>query len=67
MEFVVSILMDVFKKTYDESINIMLQVHHNGKGVCGIYTCDIAKTKVYQVHKLARESGFPLKAITERV
>jgi ATP-dependent Clp protease adaptor protein ClpS len=67
MDFVVSILMDIFKKSYKESVNIMMEVHHNGQGLCGIYTCDIAKTKVYQVHKLAKESGFPLKAITERV
>lgn len=67
MEFVVYVLMNVFKKTQEDAVSIMLQVHHNGKGLCGIYTCDIAKTKVFQVSQLARSNGFPLKAITEQV
>jgi ATP-dependent Clp protease adaptor protein ClpS len=67
MDFVVSVLMEIFKKGYEESVSIMLEVHHKGQGLCGIYTCDIAKTKVHQVHKSAHENGFPLKAIIERI
>lgn len=62
MEFVVDILMEVFHKTKQEASYIMLDVHLRGKGVVGIYTYDIAATKVMLVEELARENGFPLKA-----
>jgi len=65
MEFVIDILMTIFHKSYDEAQNIMLEVHEKEKGVCGIYTHEIAETKVMQVHKNARDSGFPLRAEME--
>ena len=46
---------------------IMLNVHRNGKGVCGVYTYEVAETKVAMVHELARERGFPLKSTMEKV
>lgn len=65
MEFVIDILMGIFYKSRNEAESIMYEVHEKGKGVCGIYTYEIAQTKVMQVHKRARDSGFPLRAETE--
>ena len=65
MDFVVEILMDVFHKSYAEAVDIMLKVHKNGKGLCGIYTYEIAETKVDEVHRRARANQFPLKATME--
>ena len=65
MEFVIEILTKVFRKTLEESETIMLNVHNNGKAICGIYTKEIALTKVAQVKTMARKEKFPLKAIAE--
>ena len=65
MDFVIDVLMNIFHKTYQESEQIMLDVHKKDKGVCGVYTYEVAETKVMQVSKLAREQGFPLKATME--
>jgi len=65
MDFVVEILMELFDHSIDSAINIMLQIHRNGRGVCGVYTYEIAETKTYQVQKRARENEYPLKAIIE--
>ena len=61
MEFVVNILMEIFDKPAAEATKIMLDVHNHGKGVCGVYTYDIAVTKIKQVHFEARKEGFPLR------
>jgi ATP-dependent Clp protease adaptor protein ClpS len=66
MEFVIEILAAVFRKTCGEAMRIMLNVHEQGVGVCGIYTFEIAETKVDTVHLLANESGFPLKCSMEK-
>ena len=66
MEFVVDILMTVFRKSQEESTEIMLLVHHQGKGLCGVYTYEVAETKVDTVHELAEESGYPLRSVMER-
>ena len=65
MDFVVEVLMNIFHKTYQEAEKIMLEVHKNNKGLCGIYTYEIAETKSMQVSRLAREQGYPLKATME--
>ncbi|WP_373073363.1 ATP-dependent Clp protease adaptor ClpS [Sulfurimonas sp.] len=65
MEFVIDILMSVFHKTFEQAEAIMLDVHKKDKGICGVYTYEIAETKVLTVHKRAKESGFPLKCIIE--
>jgi len=65
MEFVMEILTKVFRKTLEESEKIMLDVHNNGKSICGVYTREIALTKVSQVKTLARKANFPLKAIAQ--
>ncbi|NDY42241.1 ATP-dependent Clp protease adapter ClpS [Dissulfurirhabdus thermomarina] len=67
MDFVVEILRDVFHKSTEEATRIMLNVHHQGVGVCGIYTAEIAETKVATVHDRARKAGFPLMASMEQV
>ncbi|MDD5716378.1 MAG: ATP-dependent Clp protease adapter ClpS [Sulfuricurvum sp.] len=65
MDFVVEILMKIFRKNVQEAHRIMLEVHQKGRGLCGVYSYELAETKVHQVGKLARENGFPLKAIME--
>ncbi len=65
MEFVVDILERFFRKSRAEATRIMLHVHHNGVGVCGIYTRDIAETKVKQVMECAREHQHPLQCTME--
>ncbi len=66
MEFVIEILKIVFRKSVDEATRIMLNVHQAGAGLCGIFTFEIAETKVDTVHSLARENGFPLKCTMEK-
>lgn len=65
MDFVVDVLMKIFHKNFQEAHRIMMEVHQKGRGLCGVYPFEIAETKVHQVAKSARESGFPLKAILE--
>ncbi len=66
MEFVVDILVTVFGKSLEKATQIMLNVHHKGKGLCGIYPREIAETKVKTVHTLAARKGFPLKSTMEK-
>ena len=66
MEFVVSILRTVFHKNEDDAFRIMMNVHRQGIGLCGIYTYEVAETKVEMVHSLAVEHGFPLKCTMEK-
>ena len=66
MEFVVEVLRYVFHKTIEQATRIMLNVHQNGVGVCGVYPYEIAETKVNTVDAFARERGFPLKCTMER-
>lgn len=66
MEFVVEILMIVFNKSSDDAVRIMLNVHHKGIGICGVYTYEVSETKVNSVHALARQHGFPLKCTMEK-
>ncbi len=65
MEFVVRVLMEVFRKSQDEATHIMLHVHTKGLGVCGVYTREIAETKVAQVEDLARKEEHPLLCTME--
>lgn len=66
MEFVVEILMLVFSKSPEDAVRIMLNVHHKGIGICGVYTYEVSETKVNTVHALARQHGFPLKCTMEK-
>jgi ATP-dependent Clp protease adaptor protein ClpS len=65
MDFVVEILEEVFHKQPAEAFRIMMQVHTQGKGLCGVYPFEVAETKVATVIDLARENGFPLRAAME--
>ncbi|HHH30176.1 MAG TPA: ATP-dependent Clp protease adapter ClpS [Polyangiaceae bacterium] len=65
MEFVVLILMKFFRKSETEATHIMLTVHHKGTGIAGIYSKDVAETKVHQVTTFAQDHGMPLKLTTE--
>ena len=65
MEFVVQVLETIFLKPSPDAFRIMMQVHLEGRGVCGAYQYEIAETKVDAVHELARERGFPLRATVE--
>ena len=65
MDFVIDILIGIFRKDYGQAHQIMMQVHQSGRGLCGTYSYEIAETKIQQVGSLSRESGFPLKAVME--
>jgi ATP-dependent Clp protease adaptor protein ClpS len=65
MEFVIQVLESVFQKSPAEAFRIMMHVHVNGRGIAGVYPWDIAETKANTVIDLAREAGYPLKAVTE--
>ena len=65
MDFVVEILREIFHKDRPEAERIMLNVHRKGAGLCGIYTYEIAETKVTRVRAKAKEAGFPLRCTME--
>lgn len=65
MDFVVDVLISIFHKSHEEAEKIMLEIHNKDKGLCGVYTHEIAETKVKQVMKKAKENDFPLKATME--
>jgi ATP-dependent Clp protease adaptor protein ClpS len=66
MEFVVHVLERFFNKTRDDATRIMLHVHHNGVGECGVYTYEVAETKVTQVMDFARKHQHPLQCVMEK-
>jgi len=66
MDFVVHILEKVFHKPHVEATQIMLHVHKNGKGLAGVYTREIAETKIVTVDELSRKNGYPLKCAMEK-
>jgi len=66
MEFVVSILMGIFSKTQEDATQIMLAVHQSGIGVCGVYTFEVAETKVAQVMDAAKRNQHPLQCTLEK-
>ena len=65
MEFVVEVLESIFHKAPAEAFRIMMAVHTQGKGLCGVYPYEVAETKVDAVIERARENGFPLRAAME--
>jgi ATP-dependent Clp protease adaptor protein ClpS len=65
MEFVIDVLINVFRKTEADAYQIMMQIHNSGVGICGVFTLDIAKTKISEVHRRAREKGHPLRCSYE--
>ena len=67
MEFVVMVLQEFFSKDRETATQIMLKIHLDGKGVCGVYTKDVAATKVDQVLDAAHKAGHPLQCLSEPV
>ena len=67
MEFVVHVLQKFFGKGHEEAMRIMLQVHHEGKGVCGVYPHDIAASRIALVAQHARARQHPLQCVMEPV
>jgi ATP-dependent Clp protease adaptor protein ClpS len=66
MEFVVMVLEQFFSKNREDAYTIMLHVHQKGVGVCGVYTFEVAETKVMQVMDAAKQAGHPLQCTLER-
>ncbi len=66
MEFVVYVLERFFNKNREEATRIMLHVHNHGVGICGVYTYEVAETKVSQVLDLAQRNEHPLQCMMER-
>ncbi len=65
MDFVIEILVDIFHKTLEEATAIMLQIHQQNIGLCGVYTFEIAQMKAEQVKTKAKQNEFPLLATIE--
>ena len=65
MEFVIHILVQYFYLSTEQAERVMLEVHYNGRGVCGIYTREIAETRVAQVNQTARQNEHPLLCVME--
>ena len=66
MEFVIYVLQTIFKKSYEEAKKIMLLVHNEGKGICGVYSLDIAETKANQVIEFSRVNQHPLECKVQK-
>jgi ATP-dependent Clp protease adaptor protein ClpS len=67
MEFVVMVLQEFFGKDREAATQIMLKIHLDGKGICGVYTKDVAASKVDQVQDAAHQAGHPLQALLEPI
>jgi ATP-dependent Clp protease adaptor protein ClpS len=67
MDFVVHVLQKFFQKNFEEANTIMLQVHHEGAGVAGVFSYEIAETKVFMVNQYSKQHKYPLKCTLEKV
>jgi len=67
MEFVVFVIQEFFGKDRDTAIGIMLKIHVEGKGICGVFSRDVAATKVNTVMEAAQNAGHPLQAVSEPI
>lgn len=67
MEFVVMVIQEFFNKDRETSTQIMLKIHLDGKGICGVFSRDVAATKVDQVTEAARKNGHPLQCVSEPI
>jgi ATP-dependent Clp protease adaptor protein ClpS len=67
MEFVVVVIQEFFNKDRETATQIMLKIHLDGKGICGVFSRDVAATKVQQVQEAARQAGHPLQCLSEPV
>lgn len=67
MEFVVVVIQEFFNKDRETATQIMLKIHLDGKGICGVFSRDVAATKVDQVTEAARKNGHPLQCVSEPI
>jgi len=67
MEFVVVVIQEFFNKDRETATQIMLKIHLDGKGICGVFSRDVAATKVDQVTEAARKNGHPLQCVCEPI
>lgn len=67
MEFVILVLQEFFSKDKEQATQIMLKIHLDGRGICGVYSRDVAATKVEQVLQAAQQAGHPLQAVSEPI
>ncbi len=67
MEFVVVVIQEFFNKDRETATQIMLKIHLDGKGICGVFSKDVAATKVDQVTEVARKNGHPLQCVSEPI
>ena len=67
MDFVVFILVNIFKKKEKEAVDIMLRVHNDGSAIVGVYSLDIAKSKVEEAMDLAKQEEYPFKIVVKKV
>ena len=67
MEFVVVVIQEFFNKDRESATQIMLKIHLDGRGICGVYSRDVAATKVQQVQEAAHQAGHPLQCVSEPV
>ena len=66
MDFVVQVLVEIFRKSNEEAVAIMMSVHNSGSGVCGVYPREIAEFRVSQVERRAKDADFPLLCTMEK-
>lgn len=67
MDFVISVLIKVFEKNNDEAVEVMLKIHKEGSGICGVYPYDIAELKAKITLDLAKQNGYPLRVETKQI
>jgi len=65
-DYVIHVLKKFFRKTEEEATDLMLQVHHKGSGIAGVFTFEVAETKAYQVNEYSKQNQYPLKCSVER-
>lgn len=66
MDFVVFVLKDIFHKTHEEAVGVMMEIHNKGEGLCGVYTRDVAETKAELVITISRRNEYPLQCRVEK-
>lgn len=66
MDFVVFVLKDIFRRSHEEAVGIMLEIHNKGAGVCGVFTRDVAETKAELVITISRRNEYPLQCRVEK-
>ena len=67
MDFVIDVLMRIFEKNNDEAVEVMLKIHKEGSGICGVYPYDIAELKARITLDLAKQNGYPLRVETKQI